>query len=135
MFDWKALCLLALYFAWSKPAILNLKVLAYPWIIASNFVDPLRVAFLNKILSSTYFSSLRGLIEKPPVCGKELHLLNSLQISGFRLHPGNYLALIFVSLFHWPKVLPGNHLCLRFISLFISQYFSIWTQWLSLKHC
>lgn len=33
-------------------------------------------------------SSLRGLIEKPPVCGKELHSLNSLQIAGFRLHPG-----------------------------------------------
>jgi len=33
-------------------------------------------------------SSLRGLIEKPPVCGKELHSLTPLQLSGFRLHPG-----------------------------------------------
>lgn len=33
-------------------------------------------------------SSLRGIIEKPPVCGKELHPLNQLQLSGFRLHPG-----------------------------------------------
>jgi len=33
-------------------------------------------------------SSLRGLIEKPPVCGKELLLLNQLQLAGFRLHPG-----------------------------------------------
>merc|ERR1712241_222235 len=33
-------------------------------------------------------SSLRGLIEKPPVCGKELHILTPLQLSGFRLHPG-----------------------------------------------
>eukprot|EP00093_Oithona_nana_P009205 09205.XXX_445789_444961_1 [CDS] Oithona nana genome sequencing. len=33
-------------------------------------------------------SSLRGLIEKPPVCGKELHQLTPLQLSGFRLHPG-----------------------------------------------
>jgi len=33
-------------------------------------------------------SSLRGLIEKPPVCGKELLPLNQLQLAGFRLHPG-----------------------------------------------
>jgi len=33
-------------------------------------------------------SSLRGLIEKPPVGGKELTLLNQLQLTGFRLHPG-----------------------------------------------
>jgi len=33
-------------------------------------------------------SSLRGLIDKPPVCGKELLPLNSLQLAGFRLHPG-----------------------------------------------
>lgn len=33
-------------------------------------------------------SSLRGLIEKPPVCGKELHPLNALQLAGFRLHQG-----------------------------------------------
>jgi len=33
-------------------------------------------------------SSLRGLYEKPPVCGKELHSLTPLQLSGFRLHPG-----------------------------------------------
>merc|ERR1712080_809606 len=33
-------------------------------------------------------SSLRGLIEKPPVCGKELLLLNQLQLAGFRLRPG-----------------------------------------------
>jgi len=33
-------------------------------------------------------SSLRQLIEKPPVGGKELMLLNQLQLAGFRLHPG-----------------------------------------------
>lgn len=33
-------------------------------------------------------SSLRGLIDKPPVCGKELNSLTPLQLSGFRLHPG-----------------------------------------------
>lgn len=33
-------------------------------------------------------SSLRGIIEKPPVTGKELHPLNQLQLAGFRLHPG-----------------------------------------------
>nr|ACO15145.1 Mediator of RNA polymerase II transcription subunit 19 [Caligus clemensi] len=33
-------------------------------------------------------SSLRGIIEKPPVCGKELLPLNQLQLAGFRLHPG-----------------------------------------------
>lgn len=33
-------------------------------------------------------SSLRGLIDKPPVGGKEILPLNSLQLAGFRLHPG-----------------------------------------------
>jgi len=33
-------------------------------------------------------SSLRSLIEKPPVGGKELVSLNQLQLAGFRLHPG-----------------------------------------------
>jgi len=33
-------------------------------------------------------SSLRGLIEKPPVGGKELRSLTPLQLAGFRLHPG-----------------------------------------------
>merc|ERR1712080_478745 len=33
-------------------------------------------------------SSLRSIIEKPPVGGKELLLLNQLQMAGFRLHPG-----------------------------------------------
>lgn len=33
-------------------------------------------------------SSLRQVIEKPPVGGKELLLLNQVQLSGFRLHPG-----------------------------------------------
>merc|ERR1711920_230617 len=33
-------------------------------------------------------SSLRGLIEKPPVVGKELHPLGYAQLAGFRLHPG-----------------------------------------------
>jgi mediator of RNA polymerase II transcription subunit 19 len=33
-------------------------------------------------------SSLRGLIDKPPVGGKELVPLNQLQLAGFRLHPG-----------------------------------------------
>lgn len=33
-------------------------------------------------------SSLRSLIEKPPIIGKELLPLTGLQLSGFRLHPG-----------------------------------------------
>merc|ERR1719333_1867065 len=33
-------------------------------------------------------SSLKQLILKPPVGGKELMLLNQLQLAGFRLHPG-----------------------------------------------
>ncbi|XP_046740366.1 mediator of RNA polymerase II transcription subunit 19 [Diprion similis] len=33
-------------------------------------------------------SSLRSVIEKPPICGKELLPLNSVQLAGFRLHPG-----------------------------------------------
>ncbi|KAK2718479.1 hypothetical protein QYM36_005715 [Artemia franciscana] len=35
-----------------------------------------------------HVDSLRLLIEKPPIGGKELHPLNSLQLTGFRLHPG-----------------------------------------------
>merc|ERR1719384_25334 len=38
--------------------------------------------------SSQDNSSLRGLIEKPPVVGKELHPLGYGQLAGFRLHPG-----------------------------------------------
>lgn len=33
-------------------------------------------------------SSLRAIIEKPPIGGKELAFLNNQQLSGFRLHPG-----------------------------------------------
>nr|CAG4643497.1 EOG090X0DK3 [Ilyocryptus agilis] len=33
-------------------------------------------------------SSLRSLIEKPPIGGKELAYLNASQLAGFRLHPG-----------------------------------------------
>nr|CAG4642795.1 EOG090X0DK3 [Evadne anonyx] len=33
-------------------------------------------------------SSLRSIIEKPPIGGKELVFLNSVQLAGFRLHPG-----------------------------------------------
>ena len=33
-------------------------------------------------------SSLRSIIEKPPIGGKELAFLNSSQLAGFRLHPG-----------------------------------------------
>ncbi|KAL1462546.1 hypothetical protein WDU94_014374 [Cyamophila willieti] len=34
-------------------------------------------------------SSLRSVIEKPPICGKEILPLTSVQLAGFRLHPGN----------------------------------------------
>ncbi|CAB0013816.1 unnamed protein product [Nesidiocoris tenuis] len=33
-------------------------------------------------------SSLRSVIEKPPIVGKELRPLTSMQLAGFRLHPG-----------------------------------------------
>lgn len=33
-------------------------------------------------------SSLRSVIEKPPIGGKELLPLTSVQLDGFRLHPG-----------------------------------------------
>lgn len=33
-------------------------------------------------------SSLRSIIEKPPIVGKELMPLTSVQLAGFRLHPG-----------------------------------------------
>jgi mediator of RNA polymerase II transcription subunit 19 len=32
-------------------------------------------------------SSLRSVIDKPPICGKELLALSSVQLAGFRLHP------------------------------------------------
>ncbi|RWS17500.1 mediator of RNA polymerase II transcription subunit 19-like protein [Dinothrombium tinctorium] len=35
-------------------------------------------------------SSLRSLIDKPPICGKDLLNLSPAQLSGFRLHPGPY---------------------------------------------
>lgn len=34
------------------------------------------------------FSSLRSVIDKPPIVGKELLPLTSVQLAGFRLHPG-----------------------------------------------
>lgn len=34
------------------------------------------------------YSSLRSVIEKPPIGGKELLPLTSVQLAGFRLHPG-----------------------------------------------
>nr|CAG4635061.1 EOG090X0DK3 [Alona affinis] len=37
---------------------------------------------------STDNSSLRSIIEKPPIGGKELAFLNNSQLAGFRLHPG-----------------------------------------------
>lgn len=33
-------------------------------------------------------SSLKSLIEKPPICGKEIVVLTPEQLTGFRLHPG-----------------------------------------------
>ncbi len=35
-----------------------------------------------------FWSSLRSIIEKPPITGKELSLLTGGQLTGFRLHPG-----------------------------------------------
>lgn len=42
-------------------------------------------------------SSLRSVIEKPPIGGKELLPLTSVQLDGFRLHPGpvSYLILLY----------------------------------------
>merc|ERR1719264_1848972 len=37
---------------------------------------------------SSFLPQLPGVIEKPPVGGKELHSLTPLQLAGFRLHPG-----------------------------------------------
>ena len=41
------------------------------------------------------FSSLRSVIEKPPITGKELLPLTTSQLAGFRLHPGQvcYLSI------------------------------------------
>lgn len=33
-------------------------------------------------------STLRSVIEKPPIVGKELVPLTAVQLAGFRLHPG-----------------------------------------------
>jgi mediator of RNA polymerase II transcription subunit 19 len=50
-------------------------------------------------------SSLRSLIEKPPVGGKELLPLNQLQLAGFRLHPGplpeQYRSLLNQVKYYW----------------------------------
>ena len=40
-------------------------------------------------------SSLRSIIEKPPIGGKELAFLNPSQLAGFRLHPGPVNIYIF----------------------------------------
>jgi mediator of RNA polymerase II transcription subunit 19 len=41
-------------------------------------------------------SSLRSVIEKPPIGGKELLPLTSIQLDGFRLHPGAVSVLLFM---------------------------------------
>lgn len=49
-------------------------------------------------------SSLRSVIEKPPIGGKELLPLTSIQLDGFRLHPGPvsiYLHHIFYEFVYW----------------------------------
>lgn len=49
----------------------------------------LRRLLRSELLSRFYFfSSLRSVIEKPPIGGKELLPLTSVQLAGFRLHPG-----------------------------------------------
>lgn len=42
-------------------------------------------------------SSLRSIIDKPPIGGKELLPLTSVQLAGFRLHPGP-VRILFLSL-------------------------------------
>lgn len=44
-------------------------------------------------------SSLRSVIEKPPIGGKELLPLTSIQLDGFRLHPGAVLFIKTYQLF------------------------------------
>lgn len=41
-------------------------------------------------------SSLRSVIEKPPIGGKELLPLTNIQLDGFRLHPGPVSHVIFI---------------------------------------
>lgn len=43
---------------------------------------------LSICLNRFILSSLRSVIEKPPIGGKELVPLTSVQLAGFRLHPG-----------------------------------------------
>lgn len=50
---------------------------------------------MNYILQDN--SSLRSIIEKPPIGGKELHALTSVQLAGFRLHPGVPVSIFFTS--------------------------------------
>lgn len=45
-------------------------------------------------------STLRSVIEKPPIIGKELMSLSSVQLSGFRLHPGPVRIFIWVQFHH-----------------------------------
>lgn len=41
-------------------------------------------------------SSLRSVIEKPPIGGKELLPLTNIQLDGFRLHPGPVSSCYFI---------------------------------------
>jgi hypothetical protein len=40
-------------------------------------------------------SSLRSIIEKPPIVGKELLPLTPVQLAGFRLHPGVPVSFLY----------------------------------------
>lgn len=46
-------------------------------------------------------SSLRSVIEKPPIGGKELLPLTSIQLDGFRLHPGAVFIITYQLLFYY----------------------------------
>lgn len=55
--------------------------------------------FIGIVISPLFyfFSSLRSLIEKPPIGGKDLIQLSVHQLQGFRLHAGPVSALVFCS--------------------------------------
>ena len=55
------------------------------------------------MLHGVIVSSLRSVIEKPPVLGQELVPLSGHSLTGFRLHPGPVRSLHFFLFFVFKK--------------------------------
>lgn len=58
------------------------------WYLENYYLSSYDMFFTIFIYFCFSYSSLKSLIEKPPIGGKELLPLTGSQLSGFRLHPG-----------------------------------------------